>query len=89
MPMPKEDHENLLNELLTPELEHSRRKEILQLLRTDYGTVLADFGDINKSNEKLQKDNDDLIVSNSQLFRQIGIVGDTSMQKKEECKRKQ
>lgn len=87
MPMPKEDHEVLLNELLSGELEHSKRTEILQKLRVDYGTVLADFDGITKEKTKLQKDNDDLIVSNSQLFRQVGIVGgDDKMKKKEEEK---
>lgn len=86
MPMLRDDHETLLNELLTPDLEQSRRTEILQLLRTDYGTVLADFDGLTKTKTKLEKDNSDLVVSNSQLFRQIGIIGgdDKSKQKQEE-----
>lgn len=87
MPMLREDHENLLNELLTPDLEQSRRTEILQQLRTDYGTVLADFDGLTKTKAKLEKDNSDLVVSNSQLFRQIGIIGgDKESQKKQEEK---
>jgi len=85
MPMTKEEHEALLNELLTADLEQSRRTEILQELRTDYGTVHADFEGLTTSNSKLQANNDDLIVSNSKLFRQLGIVGgDDTMKKKEE-----
>lgn len=86
MPMPRDDHENLLNELLTPDLEHSRRTEILQLLRVDYGTVLTDFDTATKTTEKLQRDNSDLVVSNSKLFRQLGTNEDPDKKKKEEEK---
>jgi len=86
MPMPREDHENLLNELLLPDLEHTRRTEILQLLRNDYGTVLTDFDGLTQTKDKLQKENSDLVVSNSMLFRQIGIKDDPNKQKKEEDK---
>jgi len=86
MPLERDVHENLLNELLQSDLEHSRRTEILQQLRVDYGTVLADFNQLNETNTKLQKNNDDLIVSNSQLFRQVGITGNPELEKKEEEK---
>ena len=86
MPLEREHHENLLNELLQSDLEQSRRTEILQVLRVDYGTVLADFNQLNETNTKLQKNNDDLIVSNSQLFRQVGITGNPELEKKEEEK---
>jgi len=86
MPLERDVHENLLNELLQSDLEHSRRTEILQQLRVDYGTVLADFNQLNETNTKLQKNNDDLIVSNSQLFRQVGIMGNPELEKKEEEK---
>jgi len=86
MPLERDVHENLLNELLQSDLEHSRRTEILQQLRVDYGTVLADFNQLNETTAKLQKDNDDLIVSNSQLFRQVGIMGNPELEKKEEEK---
>jgi hypothetical protein len=75
MPMAREEYETLLNELLTPELETSRRTDILQTLRVDYTGVQNDFESLTKTNEKYQRDNDDLIVSNSKLFRQLGTVG--------------
>lgn len=84
--MQRELHENLLNELLNPELEQSRRTEILQELRVDYATVETDFNQLTESNTKLQKNNDDLIVSNSQLFRQVGITGNKELEQKEEEK---
>ena len=87
MPMSKEEHEALLNELLTQDLEHARRTEILQQLRTDYGTVHADFNVLETNNKNLQKNNDDLIVSNSQLFRQLGVVGENTEKKQEEVQK--
>lgn len=88
MPMTREEHEELLNELLLPDLEQSRRTEILQQLRTDYGSVIADFEDITSTNEKLQKDNSDLVISNSKLFRQIGIH-EQGKEKEEETEQKE
>ena len=83
--MKREDHEELLNELLKGDLEHSRKTEILQTIREDYGSTLAEKSEIEKMNERLAKDNDDLIVSNSKLFRQAGIV--TEDKKKEEVEK--
>lgn len=85
-PMKREDHEALLNELLTPELEHSRRTEILQQLRVDYGTVITEHDGFTQQVAKLQTDNSDLVVSNSKLFRQLGITNDPNAKKKEEEK---
>jgi hypothetical protein len=86
MPMERDVHEKLLSELLTADLEHSRRTEILQELRADYSNVLGDFENLNKSSEKLQKDNDDLVRANSMLFRQAGIYDKED--KKEEQQQK-
>lgn len=84
MPMVREDHENLLNELLTPDLNTSRQTDILQLLRTDYATVITDHETLTTANGQLQANNDDLIVSNSKLFRQLGVVGGSDDDKKKE-----
>lgn len=75
MPMKRDEHESLLNELLDGEIEHSRKTEILQQLRADYSNVHSEFEDVTSKNEKLSSDNQDLIVSNSKLFRQIGVTG--------------
>ena len=75
MPMERDNHESLLNELINPELDQTRKTEILQELRVDYGTVLADHKDLTDKNAKLSLDNSDLVVSNSKLFRQIGVTG--------------
>jgi hypothetical protein len=84
MPMKRDDHEALLNELLNPEIEQSRRTEILQQLRVDYGTVISDHESITTLNAKLQTEKDDLVVSNSKLFRQLGITGGNEDTKKKE-----
>lgn len=76
MPMDREEHENLLNELNNPELTHERRTEILQLLRTDYGSVLEDFKNLTETNQKLKADNEDLVVANSKMFRELGYKAD-------------
>lgn len=72
MPMNRDDHEGLLEELLNPELEHQRKTEVLQQLRTDYATVLQEQEDLTGKNEKLKNDNYDLVTSNSQMFRKLG-----------------
>jgi regulator of replication initiation timing len=85
MPMKREDHEKLLGELLNPELEQSRKTEILQDLRTDYGSTLVEFDESKTKIEKLTHDKEDLTLANSKLFRQIGITG-TEDEKREEKK---
>lgn len=85
MPMEREKHEALLNELLNTEIDHSRRTEILQELRVDHSTTHSEVGELSQTKTRLEKDNADLIVSNSKLFRQLGVVG-TPEEKKEEQK---
>jgi hypothetical protein len=82
MPMTRDEHETLLSELLNPDIEHSRRTEILQQMRVDYSGVLSDFDKNTQTIEKLTKDNGDLVLSNSKLFRELKI--DTKEDKKEE-----
>lgn len=86
MPMDKEAYENLLNELNSPDLEHSRRTEILQELRADYSNVHTDFSEFETKTAKLEKDNNDLIISNSKLFREVGIQQDEKLEEKEKEK---
>jgi len=86
MPMERDAYEALLNKLLDPELPQSERTDILQNLRADYNTVIAEHEDHTNSIEKLQLDNSDLVVSNSKLFRQIGVTGtpaEPELEKKE------
>ena len=83
MPMKRDDHENLLAELLKPDLDASTKTDILQQLRNDYIGVHTEFEEINKSAERLKSDNDALIVSNSKLFREAGIVKEDKPDPKE------
>jgi regulator of replication initiation timing len=70
--MDRDQFEGLLNELLNSELEHSRRTEILQELRVAQSNAYSEYDEFNKKVEKLSKDNSDLVLSNSKLFRQLG-----------------
>lgn len=83
MVMERDAHEGILNQLLNPELPQSERTELLQQLRVDYGSVISEHTEAMQSLEQLQRDNSDLVVSNSKLFRQIGIT-DTGKEKEEE-----
>jgi mRNA degradation ribonuclease J1/J2 len=85
MPMEREAYEAILNDLLNPELEQSRRTELLQNLRVDYGTVISEHEEHTGKIKKLSEDNSDLVVSNSKLFRQIGLTNKED--KKEEAKK--
>ncbi len=86
MPMDREAHENLLNELNSTDLTHERRTEILQELRQDYGTVHTDFESLTTERDRFAEDNDSLVKANSKLFRQLGIQDNPDMKKKEEQK---
>lgn len=84
--MERDRHEEILNELLDPSLEQSKRTELLQELRVDYGSTLDTVSELTETKEKLQADNSDLVISNSKLFRQIGI---TETGKEEEVEKKE
>lgn len=83
MPLNREDHEKLLADLLTPDLEQARKTEILTSLRDNYTEFTTSFEVANKEKEKLSKDNSDLVIANSKLFRQTGIVTDNEPPKDE------
>lgn len=83
MPLPYEEYESLITELNNPELEHTRRVEILSDLRNDYTAVHADFTNLTSTNEKLKSEKYDLLEANSQLFRKAGF--NTEDKKKEEA----
>lgn len=74
MPMDLKRHEEILSQLNNPELSHSERTDLLQELRQDYGTVISEYTDLTSNVEKLRNENQDLVVSNSKLFRQVGIT---------------
>jgi len=86
MPMSREEHEALLNKLLDREIETSQLTEVLQKLREDYTSVHVDFDEVTKKASRLEADNNDLIVSNSKMFRQLGVVGtpDEKIEKEKE-----
>ena len=86
MPMDRDQYEAILSDLLNPELEQSKRTDLLQQLRVDYGTVIADHEEHTTKLQKLTEDNADLVVANSKLFRERGYVSEKD---KEEDKKKE
>lgn len=86
MVLGREEHEGLLNRLNDKEITHDERTDILQKIRTDYVGVLEEREELHETRDKLKADNDDLILSNSKLFRQLGITGDDTLEEKEEEK---
>lgn len=84
MPMDLKRHEDILSELNNPELPHSDRTDLLQELRKDYGTVISEYTDLTSNLEKLRNENQDLVVSNSKLFRQVGITENQEEEVKKE-----
>jgi len=57
---------------------------LLQQLRVQQATDLTDFETLTTNNTKLQSDNADLVISNSKLFRQIGVTDKQEGKKVEE-----
>lgn len=83
MPMSRDDHEKILVELNNPELEHSKRVEYLQNLRLDYNTVLTDDEKQRAELAELSKEKNDLVLSNSKLFRQLKVEDNTDNKQEE------
>lgn len=73
-PMKPEDHEEILNKLLNPELDQMERTNLLNDLRADYGTVITDHRENTETLGKLKQDKETLLMTNSQLFRERGIA---------------
>jgi hypothetical protein len=76
MPMDREEYEKLLAELLTPEKDMSAITDIVTRLRDDKTESTTEYETITKTAEKLKNDNDALVIANSKLFRQTGILGE-------------
>lgn len=80
----KDEHEALLNELLDGNIDQTRKTEILQELRTEHTAIREGVQSLEESNEKYEKNNNDLITSNSQLFRQLGYLDNENQKPPEE-----
>lgn len=74
MPMPLSDYEALLAELNSPETDKPRQTDILQALRADYTEVTTEVESLTATKTTLEKDNNDLVRSNSKLFLQAGFM---------------
>lgn len=82
MPMSRDEYEERLSKLNNPELTHTERTELLQELRADYSGVLDDHQAFESNISKLEKDNQDLLMSNSKLFRSLSIEDKSEDNKK-------
>ena len=71
--MNPEELEEMLNKLNNPDLEHTERTEILQTIREENNNVYQTMNETNESLEKLQQEKLNLLESNSQLFRKLGV----------------
>lgn len=84
--MDREKHEELLEELLTEELPIDRKTEILQDLRSEHVATHENFSALEQTNSKLSKDKEELLMSNSKMFRQLGVTGNDDLEKEHEEK---
>lgn len=84
--MEREKHEELLNEALAEDTPIDRRTEILQELRADHVTAHETLNELEKTKADLEKDKQELVLSNSKMFRQLGIMGNEELEKEEEEK---
>lgn len=83
----REEHENLINELMGDEVTHTRKAEILQELRSDNVDSHETHKSLTQERDSLKSERDDLSLSNSRLFRQIGVDDDKDDFKKKEEQR--
>ena len=84
--MDREKHEELLNELLEEDLTIDRKTEILQDLRSEHVATHESYQELEGTKSQLEKDKNELLLSNSKMFRQLGVTGDPELEKEEEEK---
>ena len=84
--MDREKHEELLNELLSEDLTIDRKTEILQTLRTDHVATHESYSELESTNSNLTKDKEELLLSNSKMFRQLGVTGNSEAEEEEKKK---
>src|SRR5690625_4099504 len=84
--MDREKHEELLNELLQEDLTIDRKTEILQTLRTDHVATHESYTELETTKNTLEKDKNELLLSNSKMFRQLGVTGNEELEREEEEK---
>nr|5WLQ_A Chain A, Capsid assembly scaffolding protein,Myosin-7,Microtubule-associated protein RP/EB family member 1 [synthetic construct] len=72
-PLKPEEHEDILNKLLDPELAQSERTEALQQLRVNYGSFVSEYNDLTKRNNLLQAELEELraVVEQTERSRKL------------------
>uniref|UniRef100_UPI0001D8E4DE Capsid assembly scaffolding protein,Tropomyosin alpha-1 chain n=1 Tax=Gallus gallus TaxID=9031 RepID=UPI0001D8E4DE len=56
-PLKPEEHEDILNKLLDPELAQSERTEALQQLRVNYGSFVSEYNDLEEKVAHAKEEN--------------------------------
>lgn len=86
MPMEITQHEEHLNailELITDGEQRAAAIEHLDTLRSDYGSTVTDFNSLTETEQKLKKDNEALVISNSKLFRERAVIPENEKQEED------
>lgn len=66
----REEHENLLSELMNPELEHARRTEVLTAIRAHDDVFNREYSSLEQERDKHKTNYEDAMVANNKLWRQ-------------------
>lgn len=83
MVMPIKEHEAKLNallELITDGEQRAIAVEHLDALRSDYGSTVEEYNGLTEQTEKMKKENEALVVSNSKLFRERAIIPESEQE---------
>nr|6PF2_A Chain A, Myosin, heavy polypeptide 7, cardiac muscle, beta variant [Homo sapiens]6PF2_B Chain B, Myosin, heavy polypeptide 7, cardiac muscle, beta variant [Homo sapiens] len=68
-PLKPEEHEDILNKLLDPELAQSERTEALQQLRVNYGSFVSEYNDLTKEKSEFKLELDDVTSNMEQIIK--------------------
>lgn len=86
MPMEIKQHEEHLNaliDLITDGEQRAAAIEHAEALRSDYGSTVTDYNGFVEQSEKMKKENEALVISNSKLFRERAIIPENEQEQDE------
>jgi len=73
-----EGFNELIDELNTGEMDVSRRNEILQIIKVQHDHLNESLGSASTQMEQMKKDNYELSLANSKLFREVTFTKEES-----------
>lgn len=79
-----EEHLNAILESITDGEQRANVIEHFETIRADYGSTIEEYKGLTSKVDKLQKDHDSLVVSNSKLFRERAVIPDDEKQEEQE-----